>query len=338
MRGSSQVSHGNRLRRWPSPGSAGAARWGDVLRRVLGGRRAATGPDAGARLWARRIEAESEIPAAFREACATLGLPGRLPFPYTVVTPASEAIDGFPENEKLVRISGDHVHVLENTPTGISMVGYAQGDIFYVERGTLLLYSWIGIHGRTLQGVPSSTILKFNTVTEHFMAPIIECLRPLPDFQASGPSGAGSMAHRPPDPIDLKFMNYARSSLRPGDDILLSIYQPEIRRGLAGRMGLSFTWPIAPAHLVLLTRRELILIRDDENQRPHQGSPYGAISTYVPLSRISSTAIANSRGGLIALQIHLSAGVDLELKWPASRLNVVEELAGSLRAQETAGR
>jgi hypothetical protein len=278
------------------------------------------------------VKADSELPLSFRDALAAQHLGPTQPFPYMVLMPTFEGILTHPENEKLVFLSEDRVYVLESVVGGISTVCYSPNDIFYIERGTILLYSWITIQGRSLHGPPSCSILKFNTVTEDVMSPITDRLRSwskdnTPGESAAYPSGLGGLGR-----LNLKFQAYAEASLRPGDSVAHWIYEPQRHRGPGRLMGLNLTRSIAPAHLVMLTRRELILICDDDTQRPPNGDPYGAICTYIPLSRIVSASMQMAGSGVLALQIHLAPSLHIEVRFEPSRKEAVKELLSTLAA------
>jgi hypothetical protein len=123
--------------------------------------------------------------------------------------PTLEGIFRHPENEKLVCLSGDRVYTLEDAAGGISTVCYSPGDISYVERGTVLLYSWIKIQGRSPHGAPSCTMLKFNTVTEDAMSPITERLRSWSPANTSRTGAAQRSGLRSLGQVNLKFGAYA---------------------------------------------------------------------------------------------------------------------------------
>ena len=83
--------------------------------------------------------------------------------------------------------------------------------------------------------------------------------------------------------VNFKFMNFGLKTIPPGEPVLQILLQPEIRETVFAFLGFTLTRRIAPAHLAILTERDLILIRDDPSQREKAKSPYGGIWNYIPL-------------------------------------------------------
>jgi hypothetical protein len=304
--------------------------WWDSIRSMLLAHVRRAQIDQRTRSWARRLTSESEIPEAYRAFFAALPRrEGRL-FPYTVLTPTFKGGPGRAEPERLLCLTGQALHVFTQDETHPSPICYPLDDIFYVERGVMLLYSWIGFYGRSLDSATSSTTIRFNSVTDHILAPFVEQLRPPGGSPPASPPGSKTFSLDDLARANFKFMSYAHASLRAGDVLRLLIYQPQVRRRPARFLGLARGKPIAAAHLVMLTRRELILIRDDDTQRPTRGSPHGAIWKYVPLAKIVSASMGAGAGGSIGLHIELSPDVHIDAEFESSRSEAVEQLLGSL--------
>jgi hypothetical protein len=268
--------------------------------------------------WARRLGSFEDVPQCYREFFDRLSAPDREPFPYTVLSPTFQGYPT-PEIERLVTLIGGNFYVLERAKGCLITKCFPLADICLVENGRILLHSWITVCGRTSQGVLASSTLRFNSVTDHIMAPLIEAMRPQ--------AGEGAARDNPLDEaqVDMlaganaKFRNYARMTLRPGQPIALTIVQPEIRVDLLSLLGLSLSKSIAPAHLLVLTDAELIGIRDDDQQRWLGSSPHGGIWTYIPLAKIVSVVQRSSEPDLLILSIQLSGNVRFDAVFQDSK-------------------
>jgi hypothetical protein len=253
--------------------------------------------------WARRVSSYGELPDVYHVRLkASLG---NRPLPHAVLTPT---YPGFirRENEKLVFSLDQHLHVWERTKSGLTCACYALEDIHSVESGSILLYAWIGIHGVASHGGLVKSILRFNSITAYLFAPFVDEIR--------GASGDLAGVDREPEIQKLdrlsqpsfKFRNYARRSLLPGEQVIDALWQPEIRHKLLTLLGQSFYRTIATTHLLVLTDRELIVLREDEeSQRWRDESRYGGVWMYIPLDKIASITLTKTDMNLLTLSVHL---------------------------------
>jgi hypothetical protein len=100
-------------------------------------------------------------------------------------------------------------------------------------------------------------------------------------------------------------MNYARRSIVPGEKVLHTILQPEIRARIVKLFGMSLFRMISTSHLVILTDRQLIIIKDENPGGWGDDTRYGGIWNYIPLDKIASVSLAPKNDSLLALSIHL---------------------------------
>lgn len=250
----------------------------------------------------------------------------RDPFPYTALTPTFKGIYRQPENEKLVCHSGGNIYIVELVASRLSVTCYPLEDICYVENGIILLHSWITICGVSKYGALTLSTLKFNAVTDHIMAPFVECMRPGTNgtqgvVMSADPNGLKYLAN-----TNLKFMNYARACVRPGETIVQIVLQPEIRTELASLCGVTLSKPISPAHLIILTDCELISIRDDNSQSWWKGPPHGGIRTYMPRQKIGAASLASKGEDTLSLSIGLPGNLNIESLFESSQQNELELL------------
>lgn len=167
------------------------------------------------------------------------------------------------------------------------------------------MYAWVKINGIASDGVPSSCTLKFNAVTDYLLTLIIEKIRPatggLADTDRSLELAKFDYLAR----LNFKFMRHGRHSILPGEKVIHTVLQPEMRNKFFTVLGWSFSRIISTAHISILTDRELILIRDEEQSQWSRDARYGATRSYIPLNKITSVSLASRKHDLLALSIHL---------------------------------
>ncbi len=287
--------------------------------------------DARSPSWARRLKTREEVPAGYQDYLTTLRAAEHQGFPYSVLTPTFEGIGRWKECEKLICLHAGALHVAEVRDDGLAAISYPLGGCCVVERGKILLYSWITIHGPTNDGAMRSTTLKFNSVTEHFMAPFVSALRARPN--TAGPAGAESMRGQ----FDFlkkshyKFFSYGRSSVRPGDRLLRVLLQPRLRACRFRLFGYSISRLISPAHLTILTDTEIIMIRDDESQSWINDQAPGAIWNYIPRGLVDGAAIDSSTSECLRMTLHTAVGRAHQAVFSAAAMPILEEVRGELQ-------
>jgi hypothetical protein len=253
--------------------------------------------------WAAVIESYAEIPDPYRPFFEPLRQEGRK-LPYLVRTPSDE---GFTRavTEKLICERNGEIQILERRKGGYSVRRYPLTGVSCVETGACLLASWIAISGLSDRGDPISSTLRFNTVTDHLLAPFLSRIR----GAASGPPGAVPDSEWDPsiqpENWTIKFRNYARRSLLDGERVVAAVMQPAIRRGTRTPLGEIFQRSLFPAHLLMLTDGELILIRENSGRRVNITS--GGVWHFIPLKK-NRRRIAGRERRRPAGSIHPSAG------------------------------
>jgi hypothetical protein len=280
--------------------------------------------------WSRVLHAIDEVPEAFRSFFHTLPETSS-GFPYAVFAP-SLYLSHHRSQEKIICDSGNTWHVLERSPSQVTVISYPRQDICMVEVGRILLLSWIAIHGLTKDGERASSTIEFNTTSEKYYAHFSRQFRPSQIVGEDAILRAEQQKFNDLARESFKFMNYARSSLTGAEKVLQSIWQPEVReRSLPFRF-----WPfqrtLTTAHLLILTDQEVILLREDERSQLSKGERYGGVSSYIPIPNILSASIAKREDDLLVLSLRLRHGFQQEMLF-ASRLQpqldqFVKALAG----------
>ncbi len=282
--------------------------------------------------WAMPIRTEDEVPAGFRDYFATLRRDAP-EFPCTILTPSYEGFM-FRTTPKLVCNIDDKIYVIEKTRRGVSATCYLIPDINYVEVGSVLLKSWIKLSGLTANGL-AATSFKFSATTLHLFLPILNKIR-----QAATPTAPAANLHaevakfRYLERLNYKFMNYARRSIMPGETVISSVLQPDIRVKLAELFRRPFFRTVATSHISILTDRELIIIRDND-ERWVDNVSYGGVWYYIPLNKIEALDLTEQNSETLALSIRLPANDSIRSLFSiANRDNVgaLVEQAGHLTA------
>ena len=274
------------------------------------------------RSWARVVESQATVPEAYKEFFER-HFTGSDDFPYTVLAP-SRSQNVYWRTEKLVCNIGSRIYILERRGDTFDERCYPIAGISYVETRMVLLDSCIKITGVTNKDVSASSTIYFNSVTDYLFTPILNKIRTL-NFDSS-------LRDLKPEQekfdhwvrSNYKFMNYARNSLVGGERVIHSILQPEIRTEGVKILGRTYYKIISPAHVSILTDRELIMIREEVR---HRGKDrYGGIWDYIPLNKITDLSLRDANGGLLVLSIQLPEDTRLEFLFQESARKEVNEL------------
>jgi hypothetical protein len=272
--------------------------------------------------WAKRIKSYADVPNAYKDFFDSLLANGR-EFPYTVLTPSYENFI-HKTTEKLICDGGCELIVLEKSGNTFETQCYPLDRINYVEFRTVLLDASFKICGMTEFGVQTTSIIKFNSVTDHLFVPILRRIR------LAGVNTKQTVQSRELEKFDdlyqrsYKFMNYGKRSLLGGEQVLHIYLQPEIRERILTFMGRTLFKTISPTHMSILTDRELILIKEEETR--NRKDRYGGIWTYFPLRKISSLSLHEKTDHLFGLTIHLAEDMSLELPYQDSAREELNQL------------
>ncbi len=245
------------------------------------------------RTWTRRIESFEKIPDEFQPAFPEY----KNQFPYTLYLPENKFSQSFKRNKTIICLLGDHFVLMEHVRNQIQIASSKYVDVLYLERGRILLYSWLAI------ATPSGTLtFRFNTTHDELFAPIIEKIRDgmsatLPAAVAS--NGAGN--HEPDlagfdylRTVNMKYLNYGKRSIRPGDSVISILYQPERCIQEVNLFNRNLFRRYSTDHLSILTDKELILIKEEYKTRTSKNKFYGAVFTYIPRRQIVNISFAPS--------------------------------------------
>jgi hypothetical protein len=280
--------------------------------------------------WSKVIESYDAIPSAYKSFLKPYAGNAQS-FPYTILTPSQDKFL-HKTTEKLTYDSDDAIHILERIGSRVTAKSYPYKDIHSVEVGNILLSSWITVSGLTSEGVASSSTIDFNAATgERLFAVFLKRMRPTP-------CGVGEAAFEIEKSkfdylaeLNFKFMNYGRSSLVRGENVSQVILQPKIREPAWKFAGWTLHRTLSPAHLAILTDKELILIRDDERVKEIKGARYGGVWQYIPLRKIRSVKLTEISSNLLELVITFPFGEAIKRVFSISSKTDLEKFRDKIK-------
>lgn len=273
--------------------------------------------------WARKLDNLGEMPRIFRDF-----MPKEYSgtFPYTVYAPADRW--GFRKSHpKLMCILGGRLTFLELGRNGVTERTFSLADIACLEMGRILLHAWIRVGG-IIEGRAVFVTMEFNSVVEDLFLPIMKTIRAK---GAEIPPAGDEILRLEREKLGFlsglsyKYANFAKISLMPGERVRVAFFEPDIRQKRL--LGIR---TVVPAHLVMLTDRELIIIRDDRHRDAHES--YGGIWSYIPLGKIEQLNVIGDPGGDPSLLARLTGGECLKSRFSATNREGLQRLLEAFTA------
>jgi hypothetical protein len=280
--------------------------------------------------WARRIETGEDAPPHFRQTIdALVAETGAIP--YLVLTPSYTSFLVH-TTEKLVCCMDDEVRVYEIISNEPRLTAFCYTDVSAVEVGCVLLKSWLTVTGRNTRGAETKITIKFNTVTDYLFLPIINKLRgaaPTVGTQRHEAEQAkfNYLAHD-----YYKFMNVAKKSILPGEEVVGSLMQAELRTPLVTLFGHAYTRLRTPAHILVRTDRELIVAIEEKQETWSGSHKYGSVRTYIPLAKVVAVTFDDDESQYTHLAIHLVGGEQIGLDFAAEQGPALRQLVAAAAA------
>ena len=272
--------------------------------------------------WAIKINTLNEVPEAFRDAIEA-SLESDSGFTQMVYAPQNKHT-GKPACDTMMVSTPEEIHFFLKEATGVHKVSYMFSELQAVQLGTVLLQSWIRIFGHSDTDYQETT-LYFDTVMEDMFVPVVESAR----LKATGLSPQGDppkvgVLDRLMDE-SMKFLNYGKQSLLPGQQVKAMVYQPRAK----GEKTTGETHETAP-HLTLLTNEELILIQETK-QEASATQKYSGIWTYIPLNQMTHTKLeASKQDGWETLTIKIKGQQPFVVLYEAANRQEIEALVTQL--------
>jgi len=271
--------------------------------------------------WAKLIESYESVPDTYKSFFEPLLASGQA-FPYTVLTPAFST-SGHQITEKLVCTFDRAVHILERNGNTWAEQCYPFDGISHVMMKTVLLDSRIKISGVTKQGLPASSLIRFNTVTDFLFTPVIRKIRLNAVDSTDGVRNSELEKFDHWAVSNYKFMSFARHSLLGVEKVIHAILQPEIRASRFRFFGITFYRTVSPAHVGILTDRELIMIQEEVVAREDK---YGATWDYIPLNKITALTLSRKDDNLLTLSPQFPENEHLKYLFQISMKEEVDQL------------
>ena len=228
--------------------------------------------------WPVQVKRPDQIPDSF---CEVLDERFGAKWPYSIYIPPSKW-DAEGKRPKVFSMVEDGIMYFEDVKTEVKEVFYPYKNILYVEIGRMLLSSWMTIHGM-VDGTYRQSTISYNTVRDDLFDPIIEKIRAQISPEASVLEDQNGERLSDLKQLDLKFLNYTKQSLLPGEKIVNIIYQPKIQEA-SGKLMKALP---EHTHAVVLTDNELILIKEDNHKYKNVHSNYGVVKDFIPLDHIT---------------------------------------------------
>lgn len=239
-------------------------------------------------IWPRIIASGTSMPEEFKDVFNAINFRDHSAFPYIVYIPnyhwemGERGFQFVNLKSILIALETDRISIFKKLESKIIPAILKFSDICYIERGCILLFSWIKICGNDGK---SLTSIEFNTTAERIFDPIVEKLR-LYYGNSVEPRGDISQEQQVYEKgISIKIWSYAhdiKKSFLPDQGIVGTVYQPKIFRN-----NLKETDnPLSCAHFIILTNKELIILKEMEE--------YGASWKYIPLTRVKNISFKES--------------------------------------------
>lgn len=279
--------------------------------------------------WARAVRTWSEVPEAYRDSLkAVFG--DTTVFPYTVLIPSHKGYAAGTK-EKLICCLDRLVCVLETVNDAVVSFCYPVEHISHVQMGSALLQSWLRIWGTTSDGIQNSSEFKFNSITNFLFTPIVKGMRPVECIAEVDHSQECSMFDDFGQ-INFKLMNFGRRSILPGERVVQTILQPEIRTETARFLGHPIYSTLGAPHISILTDTELILVQDGIGKRWGRSVVYGGVWDYIPLDKIASILLTETSGTVFTMSVSIQGEDRVDCLFESSNCQKVGMLQNRIYA------
>lgn len=268
---------------------------------------------------AKLIETIEAVPEGYREFFLPYLSRGEV-FPYTVLTPSYEVSAGTVTAKLICAIDHTFYVLEEQDEDGLLKACYPIDEMNYVEVIHRPADLQITIHGVTNLGRPAVSVFGCSRSTSPIVAPLLQRIRlRIVALNEKAPSRHTERLDRWNE-LNTQVLDMARHCLMPGETVIESILQPEIRTSLFSPDRAMRGEKCAP-HICILTDKELVMIREDPAlSRKDQ---FGSICHFVPLNKISSLKVTHERESLLVVSVRILNGEVFESLFDVSLENEV---------------
>lgn len=277
--------------------------------------------------WAVRIKSYEDVPDVFKDFFKPFLEAGQA-FPYTILTPTQERFINR-QTEKLISDLGSEIYVLKKSGNIFETQCYPIGGISYLEFRNALLASSFKICGMTSREVYISSTLIFNSVTDYLFKPILYKARPGAFGFENATENQETEKFEGLAKVNFKFMNFARHSLSGGEKVLHFVLQPEMKESILTFLRKTYYRTISPTHMLILTDRELITIREEAIQGARDR--YGGIWDYIPVDKIDSLSVSEEGNNLLRLIVQLPEDISFGFLFHSSLKEELDQIMTSFK-------
>ena len=228
-------------------------------------------------LWARQIQSREEIPGKFMTYMDSFAV-SQSELPLIISMPAHPNEDKV-ALDKLMYLYNDALYLYEEMDDkSVKSTFIKFEDIYYVEHGKVLLYSWLTLRGK---GIENEIKLDFNTVMEPLFKEVLNSIR---DHHKARFQNKELFAARPVDmsSLEYKFQNYINDSSAHKVQPFGYVYQQEYKDASSRKVY---------NHLTMLTQNELIFIKEIPDTR--NPSKFCSVWIFIPIYKIDSLDITS---------------------------------------------
>ncbi len=234
------------------------------------------------------VQSLADLPASFQQPVGRLLKPGE-PADLILMIPRHTQTRfkhrRYVPQQALLFTSLGVLHIQEGVSPGQSpSATYLRGaDLLYAHHSLILLYGCLELGGE-VNGNLTRIVVEYNTVGQRFLQPALQQFLRLAYGPPHAPEPHGDLTEALLQQLggqSFRFENGLRLyALQPDEQLLGFVFQPRI----AQRRWRLFSHPIAPATLLALTDRQVILIEEERAR----GASYGWLITFCPRKHIAS--------------------------------------------------
>ncbi len=273
----------------------------------------------------RVIRSPEDMPEFFKSLIVSLDIDTDN-FPYMIFIPQNRW--GFRlATAKILIVLEDRIAVAEKSKKERALFNFYYKDINYIQKGMLLLHSWIKLNGLA-EGKSLTSYIEYNTVGDRFLQPVIEKAR----AKMNGISPVEGQYEKLKIEKDkflaliktnYKYMNFGRDSIIAGENVNGMLLQPEIRIKYLRFLNKRLT----TQHFSILTDKELIIIEENSSMYYSGYKEYGGIWNYIPLHKLENLDLNNVAGkiDLLNLIFSITGGNKINLINSPDNKNCIED-------------
>ncbi len=232
------------------------------------------------KFWAEEVTTLNQLPDHFQQLVYEL-IQGDFSSAYVVYAPSRKYSDA------VIMLMDQKVVVLKKKDDDVNANIYHMEEIQQVQMGSTLLDSWLKICGKT-NGRFNCETIDFNTVMDELFEPVLDEVRRHTLGLLSTDQPIEDQKLNDLKELNLKFYNYGKMRLLPGQCVLAYAYQPEVKLSFWKRATERETEP----HLLVLTEKELLMIKETGQRKKSATQKYSGIWTHIPLKKIDTIELA----------------------------------------------